>query len=75
VIYGSKIPPGVKLSIGYRQDPQDREISFTLIMAGAPLTATACPITGRIPTTGHPDSPSGTPLSGRPATVPAGPAA
>ena len=37
MIYGSKIPRGVELSIGYRQDPQNREISFTLILAGAPL--------------------------------------
>jgi len=43
VIYGSKIPSGVKLSIGYRQDPQDHEISFTLIKSGAPLTCTAIP--------------------------------
>jgi hypothetical protein len=43
VIYGSAIPHGVKLSIGYRQDPQDREISFTLIKAGAPLTCTSIP--------------------------------
>jgi hypothetical protein len=43
VIYGSKIPRGVKLSIGYRQDPQDHEISFTLIQAGAPLTCTSIP--------------------------------
>jgi hypothetical protein len=43
VIYGSKIPRGVKLSIGYRQDSQDREISFTLIKAGAPLTCTSMP--------------------------------
>ena len=43
VIYGSKIPRGVELSIGYRQDPQSREISFTLIQAGAPLTCTSIP--------------------------------
>lgn len=43
VIYGSKIPSGVELSIGYRQDPQHREISFTLIQAGAPLTCTSIP--------------------------------
>lgn len=43
VIYGSKIPRGVELSIGYRQDSQDREISFTLIQAGAPLTCTSIP--------------------------------
>ena len=55
VIYGSKIPPGVKLSIGYRQDPADREISFTLIVAGAPLTCTSIPDHGP-----HPDDgPSG----------------
>jgi hypothetical protein len=55
VIYGSKIPSGVELSIGYRQDPQDREISFTLIVAGAPLSCTTMPDHGR-----HPDDgPSG----------------
>jgi hypothetical protein len=43
VIYGSKIPRGVELSIGYRQDSQDREISFSLIKAGAPLTCTSMP--------------------------------
>ena len=43
VIYGSRIPSGVELSIGYRQDPQDHEISFTLIQAGAPLTCTSIP--------------------------------
>ena len=38
VIYGSRIPSGVELSIGYhRQDSQDKEISFSLIQAGAPL--------------------------------------
>jgi hypothetical protein len=46
VIYGSKIPRGVQLSIGYRQDPQHREISFTLIQAGAPLTCTSIPDSG-----------------------------
>jgi hypothetical protein len=46
VIYGSKIPRGVELSIGYRQDPQNREISFTLIQAGAPLTCTSIPDNG-----------------------------
>ena len=46
VIYGSKIPRGVELSIGYRQDPQHREISFTLIVAGAPLTCTSIPDNG-----------------------------
>jgi hypothetical protein len=45
-IYGSRIPSGVKLSIGYRQDPQNREISFTLIVAGAPLTCTSIPDNG-----------------------------
>jgi|HubBroStandDraft_2_1064218.scaffolds.fasta_scaffold288484_2 hypothetical protein len=45
-IYGSRIPSGVKLSIGYRQDPQNREISFTLIVAGAPLTCTSIPDDG-----------------------------
>jgi hypothetical protein len=43
VIYRSKIPRGVELSIGYRQDARDREISFTLIQAGAPLTCTSIP--------------------------------
>ena len=43
VIHGSAIPSGVKLSIGYRQDPQSHEISFTLIQAGAPLTCTSIP--------------------------------
>ncbi|MDR3034737.1 MAG: hypothetical protein LBV78_16785, partial [Kitasatospora sp.] len=37
VIHGSAIPHGSKLSIGYRQNSQNREISFTLIQAGAPL--------------------------------------
>ncbi len=46
VIYGSKIPSGAELSIGYRQDPQNREISFTLIQAGAPLTCTSIPDNG-----------------------------
>ncbi len=46
VIYGSAIPRGVELSIGYRQDPQDREISFTLIQAGAPLTCASIPDNG-----------------------------
>lgn len=46
VIYGSRIPSGVQLSIGYRQDPQNREISFTLIKAGAPLTCTSIPDQG-----------------------------
>ena len=46
VIYGSVIPRGVELSIGYRQDPQSREISFTLIQAGAPLTCTSIPDNG-----------------------------
>jgi hypothetical protein len=55
VIYGSKIPSGVELSIGYRQDSQSREISFTLIVAGAPLTCTSIPDHGP-----HPDDgPSG----------------
>jgi hypothetical protein len=40
---GSRIPNRVKLSIGYRQDLQSREISFTLIQAGAPLTCTSIP--------------------------------
>ena len=46
VIYGSKIPRGFELSMGYRQDPQHREISFTLIQAGAPLTCTSIPGNG-----------------------------
>ena len=46
VIHGSAIPSGVELSIGYRQDPQDREISFSLIQAGAPLTCTSIPDNG-----------------------------
>jgi hypothetical protein len=50
VINGSAIPSGVELSIGYRQDPQNREISFTLIQAGAPLTCTSIPDSGP-----HPD--------------------
>ena len=55
VIYGSAIPSGVELSIGYRQDPQENEISFTLIVAGAPLTCTSIPDHGP-----HPDDgPSG----------------
>jgi hypothetical protein len=47
VIHGSAIPRGVELSIGYRQDPQDREISFKLIKAGAPLTCTSIPDNGQ----------------------------
>jgi hypothetical protein len=43
VIYGSRIPSGVELSIGYRQDAQENEISFTLIVANAPLTCTSIP--------------------------------
>lgn len=46
VIHGSAIPRGVELSIGYRQDPRDREISFSLIKAGAPLTCTSIPDSG-----------------------------
>ena len=46
VIHGSAIPRGVELSIGYRQDPQDREISFSLIKVGAPLTCTSIPDSG-----------------------------
>jgi len=49
VIYGSKIPSGVELSIGYRQDPQEYEISFTLIQAGATLTCTSIPDLGPHP--------------------------
>ena len=37
---------GVELSIGYRQDPGNSEISFTLIQAGAPLTCTSIPDNG-----------------------------
>jgi hypothetical protein len=46
VIYGSKIPNGVELSIGYRQDAQENEISFSLIQAGAPLTCVSIPDNG-----------------------------
>jgi hypothetical protein len=46
VIYGSKIPAGVKLSIGYRQSSQEREISFTLIKVGEPLMCKSLPDTG-----------------------------
>lgn len=46
VIHGSAIPSGSKLSIGYRQDPQNREISFKLIQDGAPLTCTSLPDSG-----------------------------
>lgn len=46
VIYGSRIPAGVKLSIGYRQNSQDREISFSLIKAGEPLTCSSIPDSG-----------------------------
>ena len=49
VIHGSAIPSGAELSIGYRQDPQDREISFKLIQAGAPLTCTSIPDNGPHP--------------------------
>jgi len=41
VIHGPAIPSGAELSIGYRQDPQQHEISFTLVRAGAPLTCTS----------------------------------
>jgi hypothetical protein len=50
VIYGSRIPSGVELSIGYRDDPQEHEISFTLIVTNAPLTCTSLPDHGP-----HPD--------------------
>jgi hypothetical protein len=43
VINGSNIPSGVELSIGYRQDSQENEISFSLIVANAPLTCTSIP--------------------------------
>jgi hypothetical protein len=46
VIHGSAIPSGAKLSIGYRQGQQDREISFKLIQDGAPLTCTSLPDSG-----------------------------
>jgi len=46
VIYGSRIPSGVELSIGYRQDSQENEISFSLIVANAPLTCTSIPDSG-----------------------------
>ena len=46
VINGSAIPAGAKLSIGYRQGPGQREVSFTLIQAGAPLTCTTIPDNG-----------------------------
>ena len=46
VIYGSRIPHGVEVSIGYRQGPGEREISFTLIKAGASLTCTSLPDNG-----------------------------
>jgi hypothetical protein len=46
VIYGSKIPNGVELSIGYRQNSQENEISFSLIKAGAPLTCVSIPDSG-----------------------------
>ena len=49
LIYGSKIPSGVELSIGYRNDPQDKEISFSLIVTGAPLTCTSIPDHGPHP--------------------------
>jgi hypothetical protein len=42
-IYGSRIPSGVELSIGYRQDSQENEISFALIVANAPLTCSSIP--------------------------------
>jgi hypothetical protein len=46
VIYGSRIPSGVELSIGYRQNAQENEISFMLIVAGAPTTCTSIPDNG-----------------------------
>jgi len=46
VIHGSAIPRGVELSIGYRQDPAENEISFSLIKAGAPLTCSSIPDSG-----------------------------
>lgn len=47
VISGWKIPPGVELSIGYRQDAQNRQITFALIVTGAPLTCTTLPDQGK----------------------------
>jgi hypothetical protein len=46
VINGSAIPRGAELSIGYRQGPGNREISFTLIQAGASRTCTSIPDNG-----------------------------
>jgi hypothetical protein len=46
VIHGSAIPRGVKLSIGYRQGSGEKEISFSLIQAGAPLTCASLPDNG-----------------------------
>ena len=46
VIYGSRIPSGVKLSIGYRENGQQREISFTLIKTGEPLMCQSLPDSG-----------------------------
>jgi hypothetical protein len=46
VINGSNIPSGVELSIGYRQNSQENEISFTLIVTNAPLTCTSIPDNG-----------------------------
>jgi len=46
VIHGSAIPSGAKLSIGYRQAQQNREISFKLIQDDAPLTCTSLPDSG-----------------------------
>jgi len=46
VIHGAAIPRGVELSIGYRQDSGENEISFSLIQAGAPLTCTSLPDSG-----------------------------
>lgn len=47
MIHGSAIPSGDELSIGYRQGTQNgrhtREISLTVIQAGAPLTCTSIP--------------------------------
>ena len=41
VINGSAIPSGAELSIGYRMGWHTREISFTLVQAGTPLTCTS----------------------------------
>jgi hypothetical protein len=57
VIYASRIPSGVELSIGYRQNAQENEISFMLIVAVAPPPAPAFPATARTPATSGPRFP------------------